>query len=389
MKKRLLAAMAVAASGLICAATGPASARPVALSTAMIHPDTGGAGGPNVSVPRPVAPQPGTSQSGASQSGASQSAASQPAVAATASPSPSATYSGPPAPDPSGTPTFASDFSGRSLNTSIWATCYPWMDVPTGCTNFGNANEQEWYLPSQDQVSGGVLHLVAQPIATRGTNSAGAPKTYECRSGMVTTMPGFSFEYGVVQVVARIPSTAGLWPALWLLATDEVWPPEIDMLEEWGPPDRAIGEYFHPTDYMTVGVSPLTGDLSTGWHTFTLQWTPTSLTWWIDGQQELTTSSDIPAQEMYFLADLADYSMSSKGSCQGSLLIQSVKIWQAGVTPTPTPTATATATATRTSTATSNVAPAVQPASAFTTAPTTTPPSTPASTPASTPGQNN
>src|ERR1700722_5312871 len=101
---------------------------------------------------------------------------------------------------------------------------YPGMDVATGCTNFGNADEQEWYLPSQDQVSGGVLHLVAQPIPTRGTNSAGAAKTYECRSGMVTTMPGFSFEYGVVQVVAQIPSTAGLWPALWLLATDEVWP---------------------------------------------------------------------------------------------------------------------------------------------------------------------
>src|ERR1700722_4065150 len=225
MKKRFLAAMAVAATGLICAATGPASARPVALST-MIHPDTGSVGGPNVAGPQPAAPQP--------------------AVAATASPSPTPIYSGPPAPNPTGTPTFASNFSGKSLNTSIWATCSPWMDVAAGCTNFGNADEQEWYLPSQDQVSGGVLHLVAQPIPTRGTNSAGAAKTYECRSGMVTTMPGFSFEYGVGQLVAQTPSTAELWPALWLLAADEVWPPEIDMLEEWGPPDRAIGEFFHP-----------------------------------------------------------------------------------------------------------------------------------------------
>jgi beta-glucanase (GH16 family) len=351
MKKRLLAAMTVAATGLICAATGPASARPVALSTTMIHSDTGSAGGPNVQVPQPVAPQPG--------------------VVAPFSPSRTATGTGTPAPNPSGPPTFASNFSGKSLNTSIWATCYPWMNVATGCTNFGNLDEQEWYLPSQDQVSGGILHLVAQPIATKGTNAAGQPETYRCRSGMVTTLPGFSFEYGVVQVVAQIPSTAGLWPALWLLASDEVWPPEIDMLEQWGPPDPGLSETFHPDDYDVVSADPTTGNLAIGWHTFTLQWTPTSLTWWIDGKEDLTTSSDIPAQEMYFIADLADYTLLGSNPCNGSLLIQSVKIWQApGVTPTLTPSPTATST----------VAPAVQPASAFTAART--------STPASTPGQN-
>lgn len=263
------------------------------------------------------------------------------------------------------------------------------MDVASGCTNFGNADEQEWYLPSQDQVSGGVLHLVAQPVATKGTNEEGQPETYQCRSGMVTTQPSFSFEYGVVQVVARIPSTAGLWSGLWLLASDEVWPPEIDMLEQWGPPTPALSETFHPQDYEVVSADPTTGNLATGWHTFTLQWTPTSLTWWIDGQEDLTTSSDIPAQQMYFLADLADYSMQDAHSCNGSLLIESVKIWQAaGVTPTPTPTATVTPTSTTTATpnsaatsaptsaVTSIVAPAVQPASSTAAAPPSTPPST-------------
>ena len=115
MKKRFLAAMAVAATGLICAATGPASARPVALST-MIHPDTGSVGGPNVAVPQPAAPQP--------------------AVAATVSPSPTATYSEPPAPNPTGTPTFASNFSGKSLNDAPdfqghLAASYRW-EVPRG-----------------------------------------------------------------------------------------------------------------------------------------------------------------------------------------------------------------------------------------------------------------
>jgi beta-glucanase (GH16 family) len=51
---------------------------------------------------------------------------------------------------------------------------------------------------------------------------------------MVTSYPGFNFEYGTVQIVAQIPKNVGLWPALWLLPASESWPPEIDMLESWG-----------------------------------------------------------------------------------------------------------------------------------------------------------
>ena len=121
--------------------------------------------------------------------------------------------SSPPGLNPAWRPAFTADFSGSRLNTSVWATCYPWMDTPSGCTNFGNT-EYEWYLPGQDQVSGGVLHLVAQRTPTPGMTADGTPKAYSCRSGMVTTYPGFRFQYGYVQVVAQIPNGPGLWPAL-------------------------------------------------------------------------------------------------------------------------------------------------------------------------------
>jgi beta-glucanase (GH16 family) len=232
-------------------------------------------------------------------------------------------------PGTSGKPTFTATFTGSSLNTKVWATCYPWMNAASGCTNFGNSSEQEWYLPSQDQVSGGALHLVAQPVATQGTNSSGKAKTYACRSGMVTSYPGFNFEYGTVQIVAQIPKNVGLWPALWLLPTNESWPPEIDMLESWGTGTSAsTGLFFHPVTGGQVSAYPATGDLSSGWHTFTLSWTATSLTYYIDRKSDLTVTANVPHQKMYILADLADYSMSSAGSCQGSMLIQSVNVWQ-------------------------------------------------------------
>ena len=129
---------------------------------------------------------------------------------------------------------FSSNFSGTQLDTSVWDTCYVRFVAATGCTNFGNPQEEEWYLPSQVDVSGGVLHLIARETPTVGRNSSGAPKIYPYRSGMVTTYSSFRFTYGLVRVVARLPGGIGTWPALWLLPANGSWPPEIDIMENFG-----------------------------------------------------------------------------------------------------------------------------------------------------------
>lgn len=52
-------------------------------------------------------------------------------------------------------------------------------------------------------------------------------------SASVITRGKFSFQYGRVEVAARIPVCKGAWPAIWLLGSDLPWPAngEIDMLE--------------------------------------------------------------------------------------------------------------------------------------------------------------
>jgi beta-glucanase (GH16 family) len=249
-------------------------------------------------------------------------------VSSPAAPSPSATPAGP---EPAWRPAFAADFSGSRLDTSVWATCYPWQDVPAGCTNFGNS-EYEWYLPGQDQVSGGVLHLVAQHIPTPGMTADGTPKAFSCRSGMVTTYPGFRFQYGYIQVVAQIPNGPGLWPALWLAAADQKWPPEIDMLEHWSS-DAWSRVSLHPsgaTDNFSYFAKPVTSDLSVGWHTFGLSWTASKLIWFIDGKAVLSLTKDVPQQPMYLIANLAQSSVPRPGGaqCSGTMLIRSVEVWR-------------------------------------------------------------
>lgn len=249
------------------------------------------------------------------------------------------TLAGSPSASPSVSPTIAppagwqlafnaSSFPGDTLNTNEWATCY-WWDS-TGCTN-NPTQEKEWYLASQVKVSDGVLHLVAQREPTMGLSPTGQPKEFACRSGMVTTLPSFNFEYGFVQVVARLPYGTGLWEGMWLAATNHDWPPEIDILEHWA--SQKDGKtYLHPVGGPRQGGSVNTpANLSEGWHTYTLDWTKNQLVWYLDGRKVFSTTTDVPQQSMYIILNLADTS-TAKGACTGSMDIKSVKVWEPAAT---------------------------------------------------------
>jgi beta-glucanase (GH16 family) len=228
---------------------------------------------------------------------------------------------------PVGTPEFTATFTGNQLDTSVWTTCYPWADKPTGCTNLGNSFEHQWYMPSQVHVSGGSLAIVAQQTPTQGLDASGQPFTYSCRSGLVTTYKGFQFEYGFIQVKAWIPTGAGLWPAIWLAAANYAWPPEIDMLESWGKSFQS-GVFFHPVNAPPV-TELMEPPIKQGWHTISLSWTATQLTYYIDRTALLTLHEGIPHQPMYLIANLAEYQpVTSPAYCKGQLLIQSVNVWR-------------------------------------------------------------
>lgn len=221
---------------------------------------------------------------------------------------------------------FQSNFSGSTLDRSVWDTCYWWEVGTAGCTNSGNG-EKEWYLPSQVQVHDGTLDLTAKREPTPGYLSNGHQHTYMCRSGMVTSAPGFAFKYGFVQIVAKIPMGNGLWPALWLHVDSEGYEPEIDMLEHWGT-DPYAKSYLHPlTGARQGGVVYTNPDLGKGYHVFSLYWTPTRLSWFMDGHMVLTTTTGIPQEKMYLIMNLADTS-TAPGACNATMTVKSVKVWQ-------------------------------------------------------------
>ena len=222
--------------------------------------------------------------------------------------------------------TFSTNFPGTTLDTSTWAECYPWSPAPPGCSNFGNSDEREWYLPSQVHVANGALALVAQRTPTAGSDANGNPMTYTCRSGMVTTYPSVHFTYGVVQVTARLPFGKGLWPAIWLIPADGSWPPEIDIVEHWDTQSVAKATlHYGKQNAQERGTIPFP-QADQGWHTYTLYWTQSRISVYYDSTLALTTTKNIPHQAMYLLLDLADEN-ATPGSCSGTMYVKSVNIW--------------------------------------------------------------
>jgi beta-glucanase (GH16 family) len=221
---------------------------------------------------------------------------------------------------------FNQGFSGTQLNSSVWSTCYEGYNPAVGCTNYGTG-EIEWYLPSQDQVSGGVLHEVASETPTTGTNEAGATETYPYKSGIVTTFGSFNFTYGYVSVVAELPGGTGTWPTIWLLPENGTWPPEVDIMENYGSTNQ-IQCTVHWGAANTQAYADVTSstNLTTSYNTYGLLWTPTSLTWYLNGKAVFSYSGvGVPNTPMYLLANLA---IDGAAAATSSFNIQSVQVYQ-------------------------------------------------------------
>ena len=210
-------------------------------------------------------------------------------------------------------------FSGTKLNTHKWATCYPWFSQPkNGCTNAEDL-ETDWYLPSGVTVSHDTLHLTASKETTHG-------QPY--RSGMVTTFKSFTFTYGYVSVVAKLPGGTGTWPALWLLPKSEGWPPEIDIMENHGQP-HTIQTTYHYTVLGSLQMAtkfPTTrANLVTHYNTYGLSWEAHSITWYLNGKViDRYTGPNISNQPMYLVANLAIDGPAKSGA---TFSIKSVRIY--------------------------------------------------------------
>ncbi|MDB5184712.1 MAG: bglA [Candidatus Saccharibacteria bacterium] len=160
--------------------------------------------------------------------------------------------------------------------------------------------EAQFYTanPSNLRIENGSLVLQAQDTSHG---------SYKYTSARVSTINRLNVQYGKLVIRAKLPTSGGTWPALWMLPstgkyknaaaladpTHDVNDGEIDIAEAVGTQPGVIYGIAHclayPPDgrkgyYGTVNVT----DSASTFHDYGIEWTPTSITFTIDGQAYYT-----------------------------------------------------------------------------------------------------
>lgn len=175
---------------------------------------------------------------------------------------------------------FDDEFNGTSLDTTKWTA---FASEPGGFRG-----GDECYSPRHVTVGSGVAKL--NVTRASGTfDCAGVPAHYY--SGMILSRGKFSQTYGRIQMRAKIPNQVGLQGAFWMLPENPYHADgydygEIDVMENFGSYPNHAAAHLH--NVYTPG-TPMLGkfcdvpNMATEYHTYTLTWTSTSMTFSYDG----------------------------------------------------------------------------------------------------------
>ena len=145
-------------------------------------------------------------------------------------------------------------------------------DLGTGSQGWGNFEAQS-YTNTQDNVyiENGILNIVALKNGNTYT------------SARIKTQQLFSLQYGKIEIRAKLPTTAGTWPAVWLLGSNnpEVgWPAsgEIDIIEQFSNKSVNIStaHWSNNGNHAEYGREATIPNPS-GFNTYSLEWTSNKL----------------------------------------------------------------------------------------------------------------
>lgn len=160
-------------------------------------------------------------------------------------------------------------FDGTSLDTTRWEAIN---------RRDSHNEEKQYYRPEQVTVGNGNLVITAtdEPLST---------KAY--RSGLVRTLEEQA--YGRWEVRANLPTTQGMWPAIWLLPNTVDWPTggEIDIMENRGSEPWKTSSAYHwgdswPSSYVTGDYTAPAANFHEQFHTYAVEWEPDEIRYYVD-----------------------------------------------------------------------------------------------------------
>jgi beta-glucanase (GH16 family) len=180
------------------------------------------------------------------------------------------------------------EFNGKTLDYSKWGVEQ---------NAFGGGNEElQIYTDRKEnvRVEDGCLVLEARRdnVGVSGTER-------EYSSGRVRTKHRGDWKYGRIEVRAKLAKGVGIWPAIWMLPTDEQYggwaaSGEIDIVELRGSqPNKVLGTLHyggHWPDNKYSGEEYVLpeGTFADDFHTFAVDWKEGQIDWIVDDNRYQT-----------------------------------------------------------------------------------------------------
>lgn len=178
---------------------------------------------------------------------------------------------------------FEEDFSEKQLNGENWT-----FETGNGCPQIcGWGNEEiQYYTKTNHRLEDGNLIITAKKEGARFTSTR------------IKTQGKFSFQYGKIEMRAKLPTGKGTWPAFWLLGeniNEKGWPlsGEIDIMEFAGKNPNIIHSTLHTKSNHGQSASTKATSVSQitkGFHTYTAIWNENEINFLIDDELHYTYS---------------------------------------------------------------------------------------------------
>ncbi|EFM09467.1 Glucan endo-1,3-beta-D-glucosidase [Paenibacillus curdlanolyticus YK9] len=179
--------------------------------------------------------------------------------------------------------TWSDEFNGTKIDESKW-------NFVNKGGGFGN-RELEYYTPREENariepIDGSNKALVIEARKEKYQD-------HDYTSAKLYSQYKGDWTYGKYEIRAKVPKSQGIWPAIWMMPTNYdlygPWPAtgEIDIMELIGSePNKAWGtlHYGLPWKYTNASFElPGSMDFSQDFHTFSIEWEPGEIRWYVDG----------------------------------------------------------------------------------------------------------
>jgi len=227
---------------------------------------------------------------------------------------------------------WSDEFNGTQVDLSKWT-----FDTGTGCDialcGWGN-NELQYYQANNATVSNGILSITAKKERVSSSSYTSAR--------MKSLLKG-DWAYGRFEARIKLPTGAGLWPAFWMLPTDNfygTWPAsgEIDIMENISKtPNTVLGTLHYGSSnsthqYTGSNFTLNSGTFADAFHTFAVEWEAGKIRWFVDDVlYQTVTSSDISPnnwpfdKRFFFILNLA-VGGNLGGTVDASIFPQSMQV---------------------------------------------------------------